>query len=177
MCLLRRCCGNEIIRRVTKLRCYVIDHWTHALLRRIHPGNRDEVFIWQNFPACLPRSRLEKTEISVTEPGRPLIWPHRKFYKGFRSKARSRKPGQPGQQGSYEEALSAPDHIEWVARNQILLFVYRFLGSPRGKHCNSLKGERLSLFSFFFNPNRVDVLAKQFLKNVMTLFIGSLIAN
>ena len=173
MCLLRRCCGNEIIRRVTKLRCYVIDHWTHARVRRIHPGNRDEVFIWQNFP----RSRLEKTEISVTEPGRPLIWPHRKFYKGFRSKARSRKPGQPGQQGSYEEALSAPDHIEWVARNQILLFVYRFLGSPRGKHCNSLKGERLSLFSFFFNLNRVDVLAKQFLKNVMTLFIGSLIAN
>ena len=35
-----------------------------------------------------------------------------KFYKGFRSKARSRKPGQPGQQGSYEKALSAPDHIE-----------------------------------------------------------------
>ena len=39
---------------VMKLRCYVIDHLTHALLRRIHPGNRDEVFIWQNFPARLP---------------------------------------------------------------------------------------------------------------------------
>ena len=39
---------------VMKLRCYVIDHLTHALLRRIHPGNRDEVFIWQNFSACLP---------------------------------------------------------------------------------------------------------------------------
>ena len=48
---------------------------------------------------------VEKTEISVTEPARPLIWTHRKFYKGFRGEARSRKPGQPGQPGSYEEAL------------------------------------------------------------------------
>ena len=46
-----------------------------------------------------------KTEISGTEPTRPLIWTHRKFYKGFRGEARSRKPGQPGQPGSYEEAL------------------------------------------------------------------------
>ena len=37
--------------------------------------------------------------------------------------------------------------------------------------------EIIAIFFFFFNPNRVDVLAKQFLKNVMTLFIGSLIAN
>ena len=54
------CCGNEIIRCVIKLRCFVIDHLTHALLRRIHPGNRDGVFIWQKFLARLPRSRLEK---------------------------------------------------------------------------------------------------------------------
>ena len=54
------CCGNEIIRCVMELRCFVIDHLTHALLRRIHPGNRDEVFIWQKFLARLPRSRLEK---------------------------------------------------------------------------------------------------------------------
>ena len=39
---------------------HVIDHLTHALLRRIHPGNRDEVFIWQNFPARSPRFRLVK---------------------------------------------------------------------------------------------------------------------
>ena len=38
-------------------------------------------------------------------------------------------------------------------------------------------GQTLLFFFFFLNPNRVDVLAKQFLKNVMTLFIGSLIAN
>ena len=39
------CCGNEIIRCVMKLRCYVIDHLTHTLLRRIHPGNRDGVLL------------------------------------------------------------------------------------------------------------------------------------
>ena len=39
----------------------------------VQPSNRDEVFIWQKFSARLPRSRLEKTEISVTEPARPLI--------------------------------------------------------------------------------------------------------
>ena len=91
---------------VMKLRCYVIDHLTHALLRRIHPGNRDEVFIWKNFSSPLTEIPVGKTEITVTELGRPLIWTHRKFYKGFRVKARSRKPGQPGQPGSYEEALS-----------------------------------------------------------------------
>ena len=48
---------------------------------------------------------VEKTEISETEPVRPLIWTHRKFYKGFRDKAGSRKPGQPGQLGSCEGAL------------------------------------------------------------------------
>ena len=42
------------------------------------------------------------TEISGTEPARPLIWTHRKFYKGFRGEARSWKPG------SYEEALNSP---------------------------------------------------------------------
>ena len=39
---------------VMKLRCYVIDHLTHlSLLRRIHPGNRDVVFIWQKFSSPL----------------------------------------------------------------------------------------------------------------------------
>ena len=42
-----------------------------------------------------------KTEISGTEPTRPLIWTHRKFYKGFRGEARSRKPGP------YGEALNS----------------------------------------------------------------------
>ena len=51
------------------------------------------------------------TEISGTEPARPLIWKHRKFYEEFRVKARSRKPGQPGQPGYCEEALKVPiDH-------------------------------------------------------------------
>ena len=47
------------------------------------------------------------TEISVgkTEPASPLIT-HQNFYKGFRGEVRSRKPGQPGQPGSFEEALN-----------------------------------------------------------------------
>ena len=51
------------------------------------------------FPARLPRSR---------EPSQPaLSYEHirRKFYKGIRGKARSRKPGQPGQPGLYERPL------------------------------------------------------------------------
>ena len=59
------------------------------------------------YPWSAGRSlRLGKTEISGTEPARPLIWTPRKFYKGFRGEARSRKPGEPGQPGSYEEALT-----------------------------------------------------------------------
>ena len=67
------CCGNEIIRCVMKLRCYVIDHLMHALLRRIHPGNRDGVFIWKKISSPLTEIPIGKTEISVTEPGHPLI--------------------------------------------------------------------------------------------------------
>ena len=53
---------------------YRIDHWTHSLLRRIHPafiypGNRAEVFIWQNVWAPLPRSRLKK--LKSGEPSQP----------------------------------------------------------------------------------------------------------
>ena len=70
----------------------------------IHPGNRDKVFIWQNFQPAFTEISVGKTEIAGTEPARPLIRTHRKFYKGFRGKARSRKPGQPRQPGSYEKA-------------------------------------------------------------------------
>ena len=38
----------------------------------IHPGNRDEVFIGQNFQPAY-RDPVGKTEISATEPARPLI--------------------------------------------------------------------------------------------------------
>ena len=47
-----------------------------------------------------------KTETSGTEPAHPLIWTHRKFCKGFRGKRKTRKPGQLGQPGSYEEVLN-----------------------------------------------------------------------
>ena len=33
--------------------------------------------------------------------------------------------------------LHPPSSNEWVASNRILMFVQGFLGSPRGKHCNS----------------------------------------
>ena len=38
--------------------------------------------------------------------------------------------------------LTAPDHNEWVANNRISVFTQRFLGWPRGKHCNSLFHQR-----------------------------------
>ena len=72
-----------------------------AIWARIHPafipvtGMKSHM---EKFPARLPRSRLEKTEISGTEPARPVIWTHR-----GKGNARSRKPG------SYEEDLKKFD--------------------------------------------------------------------
>ena len=57
------------------------------------------------------------TEISATEPARPPIWTHGKFYKGFRGEARSREPSQPAL--SYE-------HIENFTKD---LQVKRDLGN------------------------------------------------
>ena len=51
--------------------------------------------------ARLPRSRLEKPRSPAPEPARPLVWTHRKFYNGFRGKARSRKPGLCGEALNY----------------------------------------------------------------------------
>ena len=48
---------------------------------------------------------VAETEISVTGPARLLIWTHRNFCKEKSGEARSRQPSQPGQPGSYEEAL------------------------------------------------------------------------
>jgi len=58
------------------------------------------------FWSRLPRSRSQKTEISVTGPARLLIWTHRNFYEGKSGEARSRKTSQLGWLGSYEEVLS-----------------------------------------------------------------------
>ena len=62
----------------------------------VHPGNRDEVFIWQNFqPACRDLGNRASP---------PASYEHIKnITKDL--EARSRKPGHPGQPGSYEEAL------------------------------------------------------------------------
>ena len=46
----------------------------------------------EKFSSPLTEIPVGKTEISGTKPGRPLIRTHRKFYKGFRGRARSRKP-------------------------------------------------------------------------------------
>ena len=59
----------------------------------VHPGNRDEVFIWQNFQ---PTYR----DLGKHRASPPSDMNTSKFYKGFRGKAGNRKPG------SYEEALN-----------------------------------------------------------------------
>ena len=58
------------------------------------------------FPARLPRSRLEKPR--SREPSQPALSYEdvEIFLKGSRDVPRSRKPGQLGQPGSYEEALN-----------------------------------------------------------------------
>ena len=55
------------------------------------------------------------------KPGHPLVWTHRKFFKGFKGKARSRKPGQHGQPGSYEEALRLWMKFYFIHCNRRLL--------------------------------------------------------
>ena len=67
------------------------------------------------------------TEISGTKPARPLIWTHRKFYKGFRGEARFRKRGQPGQPGSYEESLSRRYCVATLARIPVVIFACKRL--------------------------------------------------
>ena len=54
---------------------------------------------------------VAKTEISVTGPARLLIRTHRNFCKEKSGEARSRKPSQPGQPCSYEEALRRYDFV------------------------------------------------------------------
>ena len=61
-----------------------------SLFKRFRPGHRAEVFIWEN------------SHLGYRDLGRK----HRYFYKEKSGKARSQKPSQPGQPGSYEEALN-----------------------------------------------------------------------
>ena len=46
----------------------------------VHPGNRAEVFMWQNF-STLTEIPVGKTDISGTEPTGPLIEHFEKFTK------------------------------------------------------------------------------------------------
>ena len=61
---------------------------------RVHPGSRAELHIWQNFSACLPRSRLEKRR--SRKPSQPALSYE---VKGFRGKASPWKTGKRGQPG------------------------------------------------------------------------------
>jgi len=79
---------------------------------------------------------VEKTDISGTEPARPVIWTHRNFYKGFRSKASPRKTGKPGQPGPCKEALN------------LLLFLTFSLPTSRGI-VKSLVIGYVTLFAIF----------------------------
>ena len=50
---------------------------------------------------------VAKTEISVIEPARLLIWTHRNVYEGKREEARSwNRPSQPEWPSSYEDTIS-----------------------------------------------------------------------
>ena len=93
-----------------------------------------------------------KTEISVTEPARPLIWTQQSFYKGFRGKVRSRNPGQPRQPGSYEEAL-----IDFILSNA------RRFYSPM-ENPLSVKGFIKTGGSFLCTLSLID-FSRQFSKN------------
>ena len=84
----------------------VSDLTSHAQLKLFRPGIRAGVFIWEEFekfPARLPRSRSQKPRSRL--PGQPAFsYEHIEIFVKSGG-ARSRKPSQPGQPGSYEEAL------------------------------------------------------------------------
>ena len=108
------------------------------------------------------------TEISGTERARPLIWTHRKFYKGFRGKVRSRKPGQLGQPSSYEEAFTlAVDlwqgpHTKTIGRltcHCFLRLIRRVLTSSSYVHCFVASLENIK-------QSRVNKLSRQIFQPV-----------
>ena len=83
---------------------------------RIHPDNRDEVFIRQNFQ---PTFRDLGNRASP-----PSHMNTSKILQKLRGEARSRKPGQPGQPGLYEEALSR--HSEWSMQQLVTCLAVLF---------------------------------------------------
>ena len=92
----------------------------------VHPSKRVEVFIW---PISSPLG-----EISGTKPAHPFIWTHQKFYKGFRSKARSWKRTVQNQiypltcLDLFRQVISTTHfkaHIVFSLQNKVELFVNR----------------------------------------------------
>ena len=96
---------------------------------------------------------VAKTEISVTGPARALIWTHRYFYKEKSGEARSRKPSQPGWQGSYEEAL-----CQYTASHWKNLISYGFVSVML--KIILLRGGRAS-FSIFYGFTRTDSISSK----------------
>ena len=87
-----------------------------VMMWKIQQAKQDDAeFIRRIHPAFIPVTGLKCSYGKISsspvprsrEPSPPtLSYEHiKKFYKGFRGKARSRKPGQPGLSGSCEEAL------------------------------------------------------------------------
>ena len=95
-------------------------------------------------------------DCQITQKWRTLLWSDYNLHSLFSSKDRERKDKCWARVTDVHDFLvwevggcvtckhyAAPlceIHNEWVASNRILLFALRFLGSPRGKHCNSLEG-------------------------------------
>ena len=105
-----------------------------------------------------------KTEISGTEPARPLIWTHSN-YEGFRGKARSRKSG------SCEGALSRPGSVRSPYPNKKFLKV-PILTARRVREKKCKERKRKSNCELYFsdvsvcNTKRERGLQKENWKNV-----------
>ena len=67
-------------------------------VEKIHPSNQAEVFPWEKFPARFLRYQLSSQTTRLCEHDEI-------FFKLSRDVLRSRRPGNPGQPGSFEEAV------------------------------------------------------------------------
>ena len=81
---------------------------SHTQLKMFH--HRQSWYPWWSvhigkISSSVTKILVTKTKISVTGPACLLIWTHWNFWKEKSDEVRSRKPSQPGQPGSYEEAL------------------------------------------------------------------------
>ena len=136
-----------------------------ALLRKRNYSLCDETVLLCHGPfnALIP---IGKTEISVTEPGHPLIWTHRKSTGLI-----------------WRDPKFARPH--WISYQKSIPFVCaQISGIATGQTLQLLKKREIIAFFLFFKSESVYylsrgevknapwtvVLAKQFVKNAMTLY-------